>query len=64
MESWITRKPTRRIHVGNVPIGNNAPITVQSMTNTDTADAKATARQIVDLAEKIQDRIVKLRDSL
>jgi len=49
MESWITRKPTRRIHVGNVPIGNNAPIAVQSMTTTRTDDATATVEQIRQL---------------
>jgi (E)-4-hydroxy-3-methylbut-2-enyl-diphosphate synthase len=36
--------------VGNVPVGSSAAIVVQSMTNTDTADAIATARQVVDLA--------------
>ena len=49
MESWITRKPTRRIHVGNVPIGNHAPIAVQSMTNTHTDDVTATVAQIRQL---------------
>ena len=32
------RKPTKMIHVGDVPIGGGAPIAVQSMTNTDTRD--------------------------
>ena len=36
--------------VGNVPVGSAHPIVVQSMTNTDTADAESTARQVVDLA--------------
>ncbi len=36
--------------VGNVPVGSAHPIVVQSMTNTDTADAKSTAGQILDLA--------------
>ena len=49
MESWITRKPTRRIHVGNIPIGDNAPIAVQSMTNTRTDDVEATVKQIRQL---------------
>lgn len=49
MESWIVRKPTRRIHVGNVPIGGHAPIAVQSMTNTRTDDVPATVRQIEQL---------------
>ncbi len=42
----INRKKTRRIHVGNVPIGGNAPIAVQSMTNTHTQDIGATVAQI------------------
>jgi (E)-4-hydroxy-3-methylbut-2-enyl-diphosphate synthase len=37
--------------VGGVQVGGNAPIAVQSMTNTDTEDAETTARQIVELAE-------------
>ena len=47
----ITRKPTKQIKVGNVPIGNDAPIAVQSMTNTDTRDVSATLAQIDRLAE-------------
>ncbi|MBU0968572.1 MAG: flavodoxin-dependent (E)-4-hydroxy-3-methylbut-2-enyl-diphosphate synthase [Proteobacteria bacterium] len=42
----IMRKPTKQIKVGNVPIGNEAPIAVQSMTNTDTRDVAATVAQI------------------
>ncbi|MFP4532681.1 MAG: flavodoxin-dependent (E)-4-hydroxy-3-methylbut-2-enyl-diphosphate synthase [Desulfobacterales bacterium] len=42
----INRRPTRQIHVGNVPIGGNAPVAVQSMTNTDTRDIPATLTQI------------------
>jgi (E)-4-hydroxy-3-methylbut-2-enyl-diphosphate synthase len=38
------------VRVGSVPIGSEHPIVVQSMTNTDTADVDATARQVVDLA--------------
>jgi (E)-4-hydroxy-3-methylbut-2-enyl-diphosphate synthase len=44
------RRLTVTTLVGNVPVGSSAPIVVQSMTNTDTADAIATARQVVDLA--------------
>ncbi|SMC26767.1 4-hydroxy-3-methylbut-2-en-1-yl diphosphate synthase [Desulfacinum hydrothermale DSM 13146] len=40
------RRPTRRLHIGSVPIGDGAPIVVQSMTNTDTRDAGATIAQI------------------
>ncbi|MFZ5770478.1 MAG: flavodoxin-dependent (E)-4-hydroxy-3-methylbut-2-enyl-diphosphate synthase [Thermodesulfobacteriota bacterium] len=47
----IKRIPTRQIKVGNVPIGNDAPIAVQSMTNTDTRDVPATVAQILRLEE-------------
>jgi (E)-4-hydroxy-3-methylbut-2-enyl-diphosphate synthase len=46
----IQRKITRRIHVGQVPIGDGAPIAVQSMTNTDTRDVSKTVDQITRLA--------------
>ena len=42
----IIRRPSRQIMVGNVPVGGNAPITVQTMTNTPTEDVKATVEQI------------------
>jgi (E)-4-hydroxy-3-methylbut-2-enyl-diphosphate synthase len=45
------RKKTRRIFVGPVPIGGGAPVAVQSMTNTDTRDVRATVDQINRLAE-------------
>ena len=41
---------TRAMKIGGVPIGGGAPVTVQSMTNTDTRDAQATLRQIRALA--------------
>jgi (E)-4-hydroxy-3-methylbut-2-enyl-diphosphate synthase len=44
------RRNTRPVRVGGVAIGGGAPIVVQSMTNTDTADAEATAKQVLDLA--------------
>jgi (E)-4-hydroxy-3-methylbut-2-enyl-diphosphate synthase len=44
------RKQTRQIMVGDVPVGGGAPITVQSMTITKTADAEATLQQIYALA--------------
>lgn len=40
------RKITKKIYVGNVPIGGGAPISIQSMTNTFTTDIKGTLRQI------------------
>jgi (E)-4-hydroxy-3-methylbut-2-enyl-diphosphate synthase len=42
----IQRRPSRKIWVGNVPVGGDAPITVQSMTNTLTSDVAATVAQI------------------
>src|SRR4030042_123186 len=42
-------KKTRTIYVGKVPIGGGNPIIVQSMTKTDTADVKATLKQIQSL---------------
>lgn len=42
----IIRRNSRKIMVGNVAVGGDAPISVQSMTNTPTADAKATIEQI------------------
>lgn len=45
----FTRKDTKIITVGGVKIGGGNPITVQSMTNTDTRDWKATVRQIKEL---------------
>jgi (E)-4-hydroxy-3-methylbut-2-enyl-diphosphate synthase len=46
----IARRPTRQIMVGSVPVGGGAPITVQSMTITKTADVDATLAQIYALA--------------
>lgn len=46
----ITRRKTRQIHIGDVVIGGDAPISIQSMTNTKTADVTATLRQIQALA--------------
>ena len=43
------RRPTRRIDVGGVPVGGDAPISVQSMTTTLTADVNATLQQIAEL---------------
>lgn len=42
----IQRRPTRKIRVGSVYVGGDAPITVQSMTNTETCDVAATVAQI------------------
>ena len=47
----IQRRPTRQVRVGAVAIGGDAPVSVQSMTTTPTADAAATLRQVRALAE-------------
>jgi (E)-4-hydroxy-3-methylbut-2-enyl-diphosphate synthase len=47
----ILRKQTRQIQVGNVTVGGNSPISVQSMTNTDTRDVAATLAQITKLQD-------------
>jgi (E)-4-hydroxy-3-methylbut-2-enyl-diphosphate synthase len=47
----IHRRECRKIWVGNVPVGGDAPITVQTMTNTETTDARATLEQIERCAE-------------
>ena len=48
----IKRKKTKEVKVGSVYIGNNNPISVQSMTNTLTTDPKSTIKQINRLEEK------------
>jgi len=45
----MSRRISTQVRVGRVAIGGGAPVVVQSMTNTDTADAEATARQVFDL---------------
>ena len=45
-ENPITRRVSKQIMVGNVPVGGDAPISVQSMTNTRTTDVAATVAQI------------------
>jgi len=55
----ILRRNTRQIRVGNVAIGGGAPISVQSMTNTDTADVGATVAQILRL-EKAGCEIIRV----
>src|SRR6202034_2606597 len=44
------RHRTIAVRVGNVTVGGGAPVVVQSMTNTDTADVEATAKQVAALA--------------
>lgn len=45
-QAILPRRDSRRIMVGTVPVGDGAPISVQSMTNTDTLDVEATVGQI------------------
>ncbi|MGY6706333.1 flavodoxin-dependent (E)-4-hydroxy-3-methylbut-2-enyl-diphosphate synthase [Roseinatronobacter sp.] len=47
----IERRKSRQIMVGNVPVGGGAPISVQTMTNTDSGDAPATIKQVLACAE-------------
>ncbi|PJC86227.1 4-hydroxy-3-methylbut-2-en-1-yl diphosphate synthase [Vibrio sp. HA2012] len=58
-ESPIKRRPSSRIYVGDVPIGDGAPVSVQSMTNTRTTDVEATVAQIRSL-EKVGADIVRV----
>ena len=50
-DSEIRRRRTRQVRVAGVAIGGGAPVVVQSMTNTDTADVESTALQVAQLAE-------------
>jgi (E)-4-hydroxy-3-methylbut-2-enyl-diphosphate synthase len=45
----IPRRKTRQVQIGNVWVGSDHPVVVQSMTNTDTADAAATTQQVYEL---------------
>lgn len=47
----IYRRESRQIMVGNVPVGGDAPISVQTMTNTDSSDVRATLDQVLRSAE-------------
>ncbi|TDB61067.1 flavodoxin-dependent (E)-4-hydroxy-3-methylbut-2-enyl-diphosphate synthase [Photorhabdus khanii] len=58
-ESPIKRRKSTRIYVGNVPVGDGAPIAVQSMTNTRTTDVEATVQQIKSL-ERVGVDIVRV----
>ncbi len=49
--SWIKRRKSKTIWVGDVAIGGDAPISVQSMTNTETCDVSATVAQVNQLAD-------------
>ena len=51
------RRKSRLLHVGAVPVGGDSPISVQSMTNTQTADTQATIQQIQRIAEAGADMV-------
>lgn len=59
MQNQIKRRKSTQIHVGKVAVGGNAPISVQSMTNTRTTDVEATVAQINAL-EKVGADIVRV----
>src|SRR5690606_31924516 len=42
-------RPTRQVNIGGVPVGGGAPVVVQSMTNTDTADVASSVKQVAEL---------------
>ncbi|WP_226470212.1 flavodoxin-dependent (E)-4-hydroxy-3-methylbut-2-enyl-diphosphate synthase [Luteimonas panaciterrae] len=44
-----SRRATRQVHIGGVAVGGDAPVVVQSMTNTDTADVAGTVKQVAEL---------------
>ena len=50
-EQQITRQKTRKIYIGDVAVGGDSPISVQSMTNTLTNDVDSTVNQIKQLAD-------------
>jgi len=52
MKEILIKKPTYQVMVGSVPVGGGAPVVVQSMTNTDTADIEKTTEQVYELWEK------------
>ena len=51
MQHLADRRPTHAVRVGGVAVGGGAPVVVQSMTNTDTADIEGTTRQVAQLAQ-------------
>ena len=55
--SPIVRRKSRQIMVGDVPVGGDAPIAVQSMTNTETCDVDATVSQVNAIAEAGADMV-------
>ena len=56
----LARHKTVPVQVGNVTVGGGAPVVVQSMTNTDTADVEGTTRQVAALATQWSDSFTKM----
>lgn len=50
-QDQLQRRPTRLVYKGHVPVGGGSPVSIQSMTNTDTRNVEATVAQIARLAE-------------
>ena len=50
MSDWIKRKKTNVVSVGSIKVGGGNPISIQSMTNTETCDVESTVNQINDLS--------------
>ena len=51
MTSSLQRRQTHQVQIEHITVGSNAPVVVQSMTNTDTANAMGTAQQVKELAD-------------
>jgi (E)-4-hydroxy-3-methylbut-2-enyl-diphosphate synthase len=51
IENKFSRRKTRKLFIGNIPIGGDSPISVQTMTKTKTADVEATVKQILRCQE-------------
>ena len=47
----LQRRKTHQVHIDHLVVGSEAPVIIQSMTNTDTADAQATALQVKELSD-------------
>ena len=58
----IYRRKSRQIMVGSVPVGGDAPITVQTMTNTLTTDIKATIAQVQAAADALRAALASVAD--
>ena len=50
----LARRTSTTVKVGNVRVGSSAPVVVQSMTNTDTADVQSTIQQVAALAKRLK----------